>query len=613
MKSRPGEFYKTFKPFLSNNNKDETNTNISLKVNDKVERDQSQVVEIFADYFATIAAGIGGDNVEHLKEADLQNHTSIETIRNAHEGVSFEFKPFEILEVQRTLENIDVKKSPGWDGMSPKVLKITASSIAPALTNLYNNCISLGQWPKQWKKGEWIPVHKHEDRQDRRNYRPITTLIAVDKIFELLLSRQVTEHYDHQFYYRMTAYRKKNSCETTMIRLVEDWKMAVDNRELVSVLSMDMSKAFDSLCPALVIQKLKAYGFGNQSLNLMRSFFHQRMNRVKLAGITSTWKETERGCPQGSSFGPLLWNIFQNDMSFNVKSSNLSMYADDHQLYTTGNNIEMVKRNLEAEAEVATSWYRDNFLLANPDKFQVITINPRRRGTGASVGEISLRIDGHSIEPTSEIKLLGVLFDDNLTFTRHISDVCRRSSQKVGVLMRLRNLIPCKSKLLLYKTIILPNLTYCHLVWHFCKASDRRKLERIQERALRAVYKSNKTSYENLLKQANLPSLYNRRLQDIAITMYKVKNGMTSTGITELFDLKGKKYNLRNGDFNMPRFDTIRYGKHSLRYTGPYIWSKLCSKDKNKPSLSSFKHNIRNIDIASLVEDGCNSCELCAM
>ena len=112
-----------------------------------------------------------------------------------------------------------------------------------------------------------------------------------------------------------------------------------------------------------------------------------------------------------------------------------------------------------------------------------------------------------------------------LIFSQHISDLCKKASQRVGVLARLRNLITTETKLVLYKTAIMPYLTYCHLVWHFCQASDRRKVERIQERALRIVYNSHSETYMNLLDRAKLPSLLNRssRLQDIVIFMYKVK------------------------------------------------------------------------------------------
>ena len=164
--------------------------------------------------------------------------------------------------------------------------------------------------------------------------------------------------------------------------------------------------------------------------------------------------------------------------------------------------------------------------------------------------------------------------DDQLSFSDNKSDVCKKASRMVGVLRRLRKMIGCEAKLQLYRTAILPHLTYCHIVWHFCKQSDRRKLERVQERALRVVFNSKTESYEELLNRASLPSLYNRWLQDIAIVMFKVKNGIAPNYISDLFNSSSKGYSLRNADFNLPRFSTVRYGKHSLRYFGPWLWSR---------------------------------------
>ena len=156
----------------------------------------------------------------------------------------------------------------------------------------------------------------------------------------------------------------------------------------------------------------------------------------------------------------------------------------------------------------------------------------------------ALQIEDQIITNTSRIKLLGVEIDDKLNFTSHISNICIKASQKVGVLLRLRNLIPCKAKLIIYKSSILPHLTYCHLVWHNCRSSDSRKIERIQERALRAVFNSHSESYENLLVRAELPSLLNRKLQDIAILIYKVKYGIAPSIVDELFKRKSTSYSL---------------------------------------------------------------------
>ena len=396
-----------------------------------------------------------------------------------------------------------------------------------------------------------------------------------------------------------------------MLMLVEDWKLAVDRKELVTILSTDMSKGFDSLSHSLIIKKLSAYGFRSGSLELIRSFFDKRSNRVKINGHTSDWRTMKRGCPQGSSFGPLLWNMFQNDIAFYVDESNLTIYADDHKMYVAGKNHEAVESKLKTQGQLALIWYKNNFLLANIDKFQSLTINPRN--IDADNKSNVLIIDDHKINKTEHIKLLGVYIDESLNFTKHTSETCTKASQKVGVLVRLRNLIPCQAKLIPYKTAIMSHLTYCHLVWHSCRSSDRRKIERVQERALRAVFKSTTETYEALLERAELPTLYNRRLQDVATLMYKVKNNLVPSCVSEIFTRKDNRYHLRNSDFKTPRFNTICYGKHSIRYQGPLLRSKLDRKTRELPSLHSFKANIRKIDLASQLDNNSNCCNLCNM
>ena len=221
--------------------------------------------------------------------------------------------------------------------------------------------------------------------QEKSNYRPITSLIAVDKVFEQLLGEQVTEHFNPILYSRSTA------CETTLLSMLEDWKLAIDRRELVCILSTDMSKAFDSLCPSLLLKTLEAYGFTEHALELMRSYFDDRLNRVKIGNTASEWREMTRGCLQGSSFGPLMWNIFQNDLALHISNGRLNMYADDHhltgklnmyaddhQIYSTGHDLEKVRATIVEEGELAATWYKKNYPLANVDKVQTTVINPRR-------------------------------------------------------------------------------------------------------------------------------------------------------------------------------------------------------------------------------------------
>ena len=180
---------------------------------------------------------------------------------------------------------------------------------------------------------------------------------------------------------------------------------------------------------------------------------------------------------------------------------------------------------------------------------------------------------------------------------------CKKASKKV----RLRNMIPREAKLQLYKSTILANLAYCHIVWHFCKASHARKLERVQERALHAVYNDRSATYEELLEKGRLSSLENRRLQDILILMYKVKNSLAPEHVCNMFFQQDKHYNLRS-DFPVPRYNTVKYGKHSIRYLGPHIWGKISQELRSKTSLQAFRRGLRALNALGLLDGTCGCC-----
>jgi len=185
------------------------------------------VAELLAGHFNTVEAYIGGNHITSLTENDQRNHSSVKAVEGGYKRNNFDFKEFNKEQVQCSLKNLNVRKSYGWDVTAPpKLLKGVAEGIAPSLTRLYNNCTDLVKCPS-----EWTPVFKDGDRQDKLNYRPIKSLICVDKIFEHLLSKEMTTDYDPPLCHRMTAYRKQHSCETTLLMLIEDWSLALDRKD----------------------------------------------------------------------------------------------------------------------------------------------------------------------------------------------------------------------------------------------------------------------------------------------------------------------------------------------------------------------------------------------
>ena len=602
---KPSDYYKTFMPFLSDKRKSETK-DLSLNIEGTVCRDQPKISNFLCNYFATVADDIG--DTDGMTDSVLTSHPSVQTItENMGEDQCFQFHNLDRLEVESALHVLNPRKSTGWDGLPPMAFKIGARELSWPLTSLYNSCISSGVWPVWWKKGEWTPVHKKDDPHNKENYRPITVQTTINKVFEQLLSKQLGHGFNNKLCDNLTAYRKHHSCETALLALIENWRMALDDHKVVGVLSTDMSKAFDSLYHPLVLAKLKAYGVVENSLCLMRSYFNDRYNRVKLGSVVSDWLKVQRGCPQGSAFGPLIWNIYQNDLTYSVNSDlKLNMYADDHQFYTIGDTPIEVNDKMVDSADSASKWYKANFLKGNLDKYQTMMLGNK------NVTMNNIIIDNYEVKSTKCLKLLGVEIDDSLRFDVHINNTCKKGSKRVGVLMRLRNLIPTETKLQLYKAAILPYLTYCHLVWHLCRSSDARRLERIQERALRAVFCDKSSTYDTLLSMAGLCSLRNRRLQDIGILMYKVMHNLCPNYISSFFKFPNSSYILRNNDFIIPRFNTVTYGRHSLRYIGPKLWAALPKLIRESPSLSSFKTKIRQMDLVTVIDDRkCTTCVLC--
>ena len=182
--TNPKKIFKTFKPFLGSKTSTNKQAEINLKVNGIVVSDQTTIVETLACHFATLADSIGGDRAQQ-SEKQLCNHPSLARIRsNCQNEQAITVEPTNRTQGLCALESLKTSKATGNDAIPDKVLKLAARELATPLTKLYNSCISSGKWPSEWKRGEWIPVFKKDDHPDRKNYRPVTVLSAVDKVFQ---------------------------------------------------------------------------------------------------------------------------------------------------------------------------------------------------------------------------------------------------------------------------------------------------------------------------------------------------------------------------------------------------------------------------------------------
>ena len=485
------------------------------------------------------------------------------------------------------IKNLDISKATGYDKLPAKLLRLSAESISWHMTSIFNQCIDDRSFPDAAKLAEVVPSFKKDDNLSVKNYRPISILSVLSKVLERLMVNQLTPFLDRVLHPRIAAYRNGYSCQTVLLRLVEDWKQAAERKEQVGGVMMDLSKAFDCLPHELITAKLHAYGADIPTCALIWSYLENRKQRVRISGQTGEWKTLKKGVPQGSIMGPVLFNLFVNDIVYIFERSTLYNYADDNTISVSGPSKEIIIQTLANETQKAIEWFRVNMMEANPQKFQALFLKHRVSQSECTI----VNVNDFIIKSETNVKLLGVKIDEHLNFNEHIKDTCRKAGAQLNVLNRLSRNLDVHGRMSIFRCFILSHFNYCALVWHFCGVKNSNKLERIQYRALKFVFMDFNSPYESLLKRAKLNSLETSRKQMMLKEMYKAVNGMSPEILRDLFKVKVPRYNLRSKiTVQVNHCRTVKHGLNKLSTYGAKLWNSLPDKIKHVDYQTFCKH-----------------------
>ena len=584
------KFFKTIKPFLSEKISNSCGNKIILKEDNCILSQSQDVADVFNKYFSSVANYDGvPDGVDNLifREA-IEKHNSHDGIRLIKAKIppttEFDFKCISEDTVFKYIKQLEGNKAVGHDGLSSKFIKLSGKLLAMPLCELFNRCVMSSQFPVDMKLAEISPVFKKIESLFKENYRSVN---VISKIFERVLADQLMIHFDNLLSVHLSANRKGYCCQHAILQSTEYWRRALDEGQNVGTIAMDLSKAFDKMPHALLIAKLHAYNVSPAACNFIISYLKNRLQRVKVQGVRSEWTTINRGVPQGSVLGPLLFNIFINDLFIVPMCSNIVNYPDDNHICYKNKSTEVLCEVLRLDTNNAISWFEQNYMDANPNKFQGIIL-------GKDVPQsIALTAQDYEIPLSNHLKVLGVTLDDKLKFDIHIDSICLSASRQINALKRLSKFLDESSRVLIYKSFVLSTFSYSPITWIFCGKRNSLKLEKLQERALRFVFSDFTSTYEELLKRGNFLPLWIYRLKFLAIEVYKCVKNLNPPYLNDLFIHKNINYDLRDKHkMEQPKFNTKTFGYRSFKHYGSKLWNSLPIDVKCSNSIQEFRAKI---------------------
>ena len=555
--------------------------------------DPMDLANKFNNYFCDKVVKIRNNLTPPAASCQIQNTCSVFP---ADSATLDQFEPVTEVQLEKIIKASKIKTSPD-DPIPAELLKDNIDLVLPSLVKLVNLSLTTGEM-NGLKDTVVTPLLKKAgaDPEDLSNYRPITGIQYLGKLIERSVLPQLSQHalLNKLHIPKQSGYKPGYSCETLLVRLVNDIFLNLDNGLCTVLLLMDFSAAFDLVVHAILLAILHTeYGIRGTALKWFESFLKGRRQAVTINNTKSDYQDNPFGVPQGSVLGPVLFNIYVRGMIpfLESKGFNVHGYADDHQAFKAFRiqfQFEAIRNGLPKFLGEVNSWVQKFFLKLNATKSQVIVFTPDSQSSKLLVQRLFL--DDGSILPLSrDVLNLGMILDHKLSFGPQIDRVICACYQLLRDISSIRRFLTEDEIKSLVNSVVVARIDNCNSVYAGLSAHHILRLQRLQNSCARVIYGVGRRNHvSELLKKLHWLPIRQRIVFKVLCLIFKCIHGTAPSYLSDILPLTHENRFVR-----IPRTKTS-YGDQAFSRLGPMYWNALPTHIRIIPGIVTFKSKLKH-------------------
>ena len=368
-----------FRKINNNDKSSDSSLPDEIVINNERCTSSEKVATKLNEYFSSISNIFGIDNRDST-DPDLTHLTNFVNDKVPN-GVYFQIPNITQEQVSASIMALDSSKAIGLDGIGPRIIKSVANILSLSIAALINKSIATGKFPDKLKLAKVFPIHKSGSKSDPCNYRPISILPTISKIFEKHVNKHLMAYMNKYniIHESQSGFRRKHSCQTALVKLIDQWMAGIDKGDTIGSMFIDFRKAFDLVDHKILIQKLAAYILSRSSLIWFISYLESRQQTIQYDKGMTTFSNILSGVPQGSILGPTLFLLFVNDLPLFLKHCYCDLFADDATIHTSSSDKNAINEEISTDLLQIVYWSQRNKLPINFDKTTYMLIRARKR------------------------------------------------------------------------------------------------------------------------------------------------------------------------------------------------------------------------------------------